>query len=184
MFLPTSKLWLYCHYYYQLYNIIYTTEQWWHTPLILSLGRKRRVNLCEFKACLVYRQLVQGTIRAVTISKQTNKQTISMKRRRIKENQTQDISLIHGFSESGLPQQNSIAWGLKQQRLCPELWRLQGHGASVSGVCQESCGLQLLLPRHTGWLHTAEKRQGSLGLLLSGHRFHLWGPHLLHLIPT
>ena len=28
---------------------------WWHTPLILALGRQRQVDLSEFKASLVYR---------------------------------------------------------------------------------------------------------------------------------
>jgi len=29
--------------------------QCWHTPLIPTLGRQRQVNLCEFKASLIYR---------------------------------------------------------------------------------------------------------------------------------
>ena len=28
---------------------------WWRRPLILALGRQRQVDLCEFKASLVYR---------------------------------------------------------------------------------------------------------------------------------
>ena len=29
--------------------------QWWHTPLIPALGRQRQLDLCEFKASLVFR---------------------------------------------------------------------------------------------------------------------------------
>ena len=28
---------------------------WWHTPLVPAFGRQRQVDLCEFKASLVYR---------------------------------------------------------------------------------------------------------------------------------
>ena len=31
------------------------TGQWWRTPLIPTLGRQRQVDLCEFKASLVYK---------------------------------------------------------------------------------------------------------------------------------
>jgi hypothetical protein len=28
---------------------------WWHTPLILTFGRQKQVDLCEFKASLAYK---------------------------------------------------------------------------------------------------------------------------------
>jgi hypothetical protein len=30
-------------------------QSWYNTPLILTLGKKRQADLCEFKASLVYR---------------------------------------------------------------------------------------------------------------------------------
>ena len=33
--------------------------QWWHTPLIPALGRQRQLDLCEFKASLVFRAVVE-----------------------------------------------------------------------------------------------------------------------------
>jgi hypothetical protein len=36
-------------------KIIFILDQvWWLTPLILALGKQRQVDLCEFKANLVY----------------------------------------------------------------------------------------------------------------------------------
>ena len=41
------KLWL--------VKIHFGAELWWCTPLIPALGRQRQVDLCEFKASLVYK---------------------------------------------------------------------------------------------------------------------------------
>ena len=41
------------------------TGLWWHTPLILALGRQRQVDLCEFKVSLIYK-VSSRTARAVT----------------------------------------------------------------------------------------------------------------------
>ena len=38
-----------------IFKNINLTRQCWHTPLIPTLGGQREVNLCEFKASLVYR---------------------------------------------------------------------------------------------------------------------------------
>ena len=38
---------------------------WWHMPVIPILGRKRQVDLCEFKFSLVYRAYF-STARTVT----------------------------------------------------------------------------------------------------------------------
>jgi hypothetical protein len=37
-------------------KIIFILDQvWWLTPLILALGKQRQVDLCEFKASVIYR---------------------------------------------------------------------------------------------------------------------------------
>jgi hypothetical protein len=58
-------------------NIIRKPEltQWWHTPLIPGLERQRHVDLCEFKASLVYRassRAVKGTQRNSVLKIQPN----------------------------------------------------------------------------------------------------------------
>jgi len=46
-----------------------------HTlPFILTLGRQRQVDLCEFQACLVY-SVNSRTAKVMPQNKQTNKQT-------------------------------------------------------------------------------------------------------------
>ena len=57
--------------------------QWWHTPLIPALGRQRQVDICEFKASLVYRVNSRtgsnATEKLEKQNKQTNKQTKTKK---------------------------------------------------------------------------------------------------------
>ena len=47
--------------------------QWWHTPLILALGRQRQEDLCEFKVSLVYR------VSSRTVSKATQRNPVKGK---------------------------------------------------------------------------------------------------------
>jgi hypothetical protein len=51
---------------------IITLGQCWHTPLIPALERQRQVDLCEFKASLVYR--VNSRISKATVKASFNKQ--------------------------------------------------------------------------------------------------------------
>ena len=40
---------------YRLRHTVIVSRRWWHTPVILALGRQRQPDLYDFKASLVYR---------------------------------------------------------------------------------------------------------------------------------
>ena len=58
---------------------IYLARQWGRTPLIPALVRQRQVDLCEFKASLVYRANSK-TVRAVTQKNPISKKTKNKKK--------------------------------------------------------------------------------------------------------
>jgi hypothetical protein len=50
--------------------------QWWHTPLVPALWRQKQMDLCEFKASLVYRASSRHPRpHSEILSQKTNKQT-------------------------------------------------------------------------------------------------------------
>lgn len=51
------------------------SQAWWHTPVMPALQRQRQVDLCDFKANLVYRvnQGSQGEVHKETLSPKTKK---------------------------------------------------------------------------------------------------------------
>jgi hypothetical protein len=58
-------------------RILFPTRWWWHGTLIPAPRRQRQVDLCKFKASLVYRvssRTAKG-IHRETLSLKTNKQT-------------------------------------------------------------------------------------------------------------
>ena len=61
--------------------------QWWHTPLIPTLGRKRYMDLCGFKASLLYRVSSRAarTTQGNPVSKNQKEKKKERKREREKE---------------------------------------------------------------------------------------------------
>jgi hypothetical protein len=66
---------------------MYQPGQWQRTPLISALRRQRKADLCEFKACLVYRvssRIARATQRnPVSKKKGGGKKYISMHRHHV-----------------------------------------------------------------------------------------------------
>ena len=59
---------------------------WWHTPLVLALGRQRQVHLSELAASLVYIVPGQPELKKPTKQKQPTKKCINNKKQKQNNN--------------------------------------------------------------------------------------------------